>query len=71
MIFFVWYTTKSHIDLINLSYSFYLTIIIIIFHTITLISITINLTKYQTNHHAIQPFENNEKLAFAFNEPIV
>jgi hypothetical protein len=71
MIFFVWYTTKNDIHLINLSYSFYLTLIIILFHTITLISITINLAKYRTNHHTIQPYQCNEKIAFVFNEPIV
>jgi hypothetical protein len=71
MIFFVWYTTKNHIEFIDLSYSFYLTLIIILFHTITLISITINLAKYRTNHHTIQPYEYNEKISFAFNEPIV
>jgi hypothetical protein len=71
MIFFVCYTTKNQIDSIHLSYSFYLTLIIILFHTISLISITINLTKYQTNHRTIQPYQCNEKLSFAFNEPIV
>lgn len=71
MIFFVWYSTKNYIELIDLSYSFYLTLIVILFHTITLISITINLAKYRTNHHTIQPSLYNEKISFAFNEPIV
>ncbi|CAF1498864.1 unnamed protein product [Adineta steineri] len=71
MIFFVWSITKNTIDLVTLTYSFYLTLIIILFHTITLISITINLAKYRTNHHAIQPYQCTEKISFAFNEPIV
>ena len=72
MLFFVWHTTKTTIGVIHLSYSFYLTLIIILFHTITLISITVNLAKYRTNHHTIQPFySRKEKTLFAFNELIV
>ncbi|CAF3622602.1 unnamed protein product [Rotaria socialis] len=71
MIFFVWSTTKNTMDLMNLSYSFYLAIIIILFHTITIISLTINIAKFRTNHHTIQPHQFNEKISFAFNEPIV
>jgi hypothetical protein len=58
-------------NVIHLSYSFYLILMVILFHTITLISLTINLAKYRTNHYAIQPFHTNDKLSFAFNEPIV
>ncbi|CAF2349088.1 unnamed protein product [Rotaria sp. Silwood2] len=71
MIYFIWYTTINTLDLIHLSYSFYLTLIIILFHTITLISLTISLAKYRTNHHTIQPYQSNEKISFAFNELIV
>ncbi len=71
MTFFVWYATKNHLDVIQPSYSFYLTLIILLFHTITLISITINIAKYRTNHHTIQPYQLNEKISLAFSEPIV
>jgi len=71
MIYLVWQTTKDYIQLIHISYSFYLVLIIILFHSLTLISITINLLKYRTNHHSIQPFQFNEKLLLAFNEPVV
>jgi uncharacterized Tic20 family protein len=71
MIYLVWQTTKDYIHLINISYSFYIVLFIILFHSLTLISITINLLKYRTNHHLIQPFEIDKKLSFAFNEPIV
>jgi hypothetical protein len=71
MIYFVWQTTKDYINLIHLSYSFYLVLIIIFIHSFTLISITIYLLKYRTNHHSIQPYQLNEKILLAFNEPIV
>ncbi|CAF0786388.1 unnamed protein product [Rotaria sordida] len=71
LIHFIWYTTKNTMELIYLSYSFYLTLIIILFHTITLISLTINLAKYRIDHHTIQPYQSNEKISFAFNELIV
>lgn len=71
LIFFVWYATKNAMDIINLSYSFYLTIIIILFHTITITSLTISIAKFRTNHHIIQPCKSNEKILFAFNEPVV
>jgi hypothetical protein len=71
MIYLVWQTTKDYINLIHISYSFYLVLIIILFHSLTLISLTINLLKYRTNHHSIQPLQLNEKLLLACNEPIV
>lgn len=71
LLFFVWYSIKTSIYSIEISYSFYLTIFILFLHTFTLISLTINLAKYRTIHHTIQPNSINEKLAFAFTEPIV
>jgi hypothetical protein len=71
MIYLVWQTTKDYIHLINISYSFYIVLIIILLHSLTFISITINLAKYRTNHHSIQPNQINEKIHLAFNEPIV
>ena len=71
MIYLVWQTTKDYIHLINVSYSFYLVLIIILFHSLTFISIIINLLKHRTNHHSIQPIEIDKKLLFAFNEPLV
>ncbi|UJR21712.1 hypothetical protein I4U23_024789 [Adineta vaga] len=71
MIYFVWETTKDYIQLIQISYSFYLVLIIILLHSLTLISLIINLLKYRTTHHSIQPILHDKKLSFAFNEPIV
>ncbi|CAF1571263.1 unnamed protein product [Adineta steineri] len=71
MIYLVWQTTKDYVKLIKISYSFYLVLIIILFHSLTFISITINLLKYRTIHHSIQPIEINKKLSFAYNEPLV
>ena len=71
MIYFVWVTTKEYIHLIQISYSFYLVLIIVVLHSLTLISLIINLLKYRTMHHSIQPMLLEKKLAFAFNEPIV
>lgn len=71
MIYLVWQTTKDYIHLIHISYSFYIVLMIILLHSLTLISITINLLKYRTNHHSIKPLTLNEKLLLAFNEPVV
>ncbi|CAF1193198.1 unnamed protein product [Rotaria sordida] len=71
MIYLVWQTTKEYIHLINISYSFYIVLIIIILHSLTFISITINLLKYRTNHYLIEPLQFDRKILFAFNEPIV
>jgi hypothetical protein len=71
MIYLVWQTTKDYIHLIHISYSFYLVLLIIVFHSLTLISLTMNLLKYRTKHHSIQPCQLNEKVVLAFNEPIV
>ncbi|CAF1472370.1 unnamed protein product [Rotaria magnacalcarata] len=71
MIYLVWQTTLDYIHLINISYSFYIVLIIILLHSLTLISLTINLLNYRTNHHAIQPLHLDKKVLVAFNEPIV
>jgi len=71
MIYLVWQTTKDYSHLINISYSFYLVLITILLHSLTLTSITINLLKYRTHHHSIQPIQLDKKISFAFNEPIV
>lgn len=71
MIYFVWQTTKDYIHLIHLSHSFYLVLSIILLHSLTLISMTMNLLQYRTNHHSIQPCSSNEKVLLAFNELIV
>ena len=71
MIFLVWQTTKDYIHLIHLSHSFYLVLCIILLHSLTLISMTMNLLQYRTNHHSIQPCSSNEKVLMAFNELIV
>jgi len=71
MIYFVWQTTKDYTNLIRISYSFYLVLIIILCHSLTLISITLNLLKYRTTQHSIQPLQIQEKTRMAFIEPIV
>jgi hypothetical protein len=71
MIYLVWRTTKDYTHLIHISYSFYLVLLIIILHSLTLISLTLNLLKYRTNHRSIQPCQINEKVLLAFNGPIV
>ncbi|CAF1552645.1 unnamed protein product [Adineta ricciae] len=71
MIFFVWTTTKYTFNTIHLSYSFYLTLFILLLHTVTLISLTLNLAQYRAHHHSIQPFQINSKVSMAFNDPLV
>lgn len=71
LLFLVWHSTTPRNNSMHVSYSFYLTQIILVFHTISLISTTINLAQYRTNHHTIQPHQIEEKLLYAFAEPIV
>jgi hypothetical protein len=71
IIFFVCHATHYHHQSMQISYSFYLTLILLSCHTITLISITMNLAQYRTDHHTIQPYQSHDKVALAFNEPIV
>lgn len=71
MIYLVWRTTQDYIHLINISYSFYIVLIIILLHSLTLISLTINLLNYRTIHYSIQPLQIDKKILIAFNDPVV
>ena len=67
MIYLVWQTSKDYVHLIHISYSFYLVLAIVFSHSLTLISLTINLAQYRTSHRSIQPYG---KVLLAFNQPI-
>lgn len=71
LVFFVWHSTQMHVLSIHLSYSFYLTVLLLISHTITLISLTINLARYRTNHRNIQPCLAPSKVLYAFEQSLV
>ena len=71
ILFFVWSSTPTHLDYTRLSYAFYLTLILLLIHTLTLISLTLSLAHYRTNQQTIHPNHGHEKLAFAFSEPMV
>jgi hypothetical protein len=68
MIFLVWQISQNYIHLVQISYSFYLVIIVLILHSLTLISTIINLVRYRSIHRSIQPYE---KVLLAFNQSTV
>jgi hypothetical protein len=68
MIVLVWQTTKDYSHLIHISYSFHMILATVVLHSLTLISLTVNLAKYRTTHHSVQPCD---KIRLAFDEPVV
>ena len=57
LVILVWQTTLHYLHLIRISYSFYIVLVMLVIHSLTLISILINFLQYQRERHSIKPVE--------------